>query len=94
MLKIVRLSFKALKRTHIAAHMVIILVVGFITTRTVVVLLMTNVKMADGASRTILVGVWKDGADIIVPRNRIKYVKTEHLYHFLTDTMIYFYNLI
>ena len=57
LLKIVRLSLKALKRTHIAAHMVIILVVGFITTRTVVVQLMTNVKMADGASQTIPVGV-------------------------------------
>ena len=71
MLKIVRLSSKALKRTHIAAHMVIIHAVGFITTRAVDALLMINVKMADGASRTILVGVWKDGADIIAPKNQI-----------------------
>ena len=89
-----RLTFKTLKRTHIAVHMVITPVVGFITPRTVVVLLMINVKTADGASRTILVGVWKDGVDIIAPRNRIKFVKTEHLFHFLTDTMIFFNNLI
>ena len=82
MRKTVWLTLNALKRTHIAAHMVIILVVGFITTRTVAVPLMTNVKTAVGASRTILAGVRKDGVDIIAPRSRIKFVKTEHFYRY------------
>ena len=56
--------------------MVIIHVVGFITSRTVAVLLMTNVKMADGANRTIPVGVWKAGVDIIAKRRPTKFVKT------------------
>ena len=39
-------------------------------------LLMTNVKTADGVNRTIPVGVWKAGADIIAKRSLMKFVKT------------------
>ena len=56
--------------------MVITHVVGFITNRTVAVLLMTNVKTADGVNRTIPVGVWTAGVDIIARRSPTKFVKT------------------
>ena len=67
---------KPLDRTLIVVHMVITRVVGFITSKTDAVPLMTNVKTVVGVNRTILVGVWKDGADIIAPRNLMKFVKT------------------
>ena len=55
--------------------MVITHVVGFITSRKVAVLLMTNVKTADGVNRTIPVGVWKAGVDIIAKKSLMKFVK-------------------
>ena len=50
-------------------------VVGFITSKTVAVLLMTSAKMAAGVNRTIHVGVWKAGVDIIAKRSLMKFVK-------------------
>ena len=67
-------------------------VVGFITSKTVAVLLMTNVKTADGVNRTIPVGVWKAGVDIIAKRSPMKSVKTNDRKAvfgcFLNDTLI------
>ena len=71
--------WKAFGRTLIVVHMVITRVVGFITSKTDAVPLMTNVKTVVGVNRTILVGVWRDGVAIIAPRNLMKFAKTDKL---------------